>query len=172
MVGERFWAVALVLVVGACASAPGIDLAQLRDLPVCADNVIGVRQQDLKSRSGSDVIEAAESLGWLAPSEPAEVIVVERDPRLLNNGEVANALVSYYPTDLRDRGLGGSVTFYVWFDPDGNLVRRQIAEGTRYQVLNRAAADVLSVMEFSPATTGSCRPHYWAELVVTFEVQR
>ena len=172
MNGAGMFSLVLVLAVGACAHGPATRAPDVLTLPRCADGLIGVRSEALDERSVPELGQTIESLGWIDSPGSYEIVVVDRAPELVNSREVARALADYYPADLRDRGIGGRVTFFVWFDPDGALVRRQISEGARYLAFDRAAAEVMSVMEFSPAATETCRVAFWGELVVTFEVRR
>ncbi len=171
MIRTGLLGILLVLSVGACAHGSS-EGAEPAGLPMCAEDVVGVRPEMLQDRSASEIKETIASLGWIAIESGSEVVAVDRPPRLANTGKVQRALVSHFPTDLRDRRIGGSVTFFVWLDPEGNLVRKAIAKGSRYPAFDRAAANVVSVMEFSPAATETCRVAFWNELVVNFEAHR
>jgi TonB family protein len=73
------------------------------------------------------------------------------EPALLNPDEVTGALARHYPQDLREAGIGGSVTLWLFVDPSGSVTRFQVYRSSGYDGVDRAAARVVGEMRFEPA---------------------
>lgn len=173
----RVAALAVLLLVGCSAAgspAPGTAPVSEEEaaLPACPAGVVGAAEGALGKWGEEGVRRMIAELGWAdSTAGTTTVVAVDRHQRVRNAWRVQRALEDEFPTDLRDRGVGGSVTFLILLDADGRLVRRQIAKGASHPAFNRAAWAVLSIMEFSPAAAGGCRVRYLGELEVTFEVR-
>ena len=93
-------------------------------------------------------------------------------PQLRNQREVAAALMKHYPPLLRDAGVGGTVNVWFFIDENGRVVKTQLNKTSGYDAFDKAAMDVATVMEFTPAFNRDKKVPVWVALDVTFEVQQ
>lgn len=85
------------------------------------------------------------------PSDVPVWIQRDVDPRLTNAREIEGVLQQRYPSVLREAGIGGTVTLYVFVNSEGMPEKSQVKESSGYPPLDAAAAEVVDRMKFSPA---------------------
>jgi periplasmic protein TonB len=93
-------------------------------------------------------------------------------PQILNRTEVQRALVRFYPSLLRDSGIGGVVNVWFYIDETGKVVKYQVQESSGYEALDDAALKVADLMEFSPAMNRDKKVPVWVSLPINFNVGR
>jgi periplasmic protein TonB len=94
---------------------------------------------------------------------PAQVL-----PELRNAEEVARALVANYPPLLRDAGIGGTATVWLFIGEDGRVLRTQMARSSGHEALDNAALNVAALMRFRPFVRAGQPGTGWVELPVVF----
>lgn len=72
-------------------------------------------------------------------------------PELKNRAEVKRALERVYPRGLQNLGIGGRLVVWFWINEDGHVVNYEIKVSSGREELDRAAEEVIEMMEFSPA---------------------
>lgn len=72
-------------------------------------------------------------------------------PELQNRDEVKRALERAYPRGLQNVGIGGRLVVWFWINEDGHVVNYEIKVSSGREELDRAAEEVIEMMEFSPA---------------------
>ena len=92
------------------------------------------------------------------------------EPAVLNSEDIEKAMWRYYPKDLREAGMGGSVTLWLFVDPSGTVGDIQIAQTSGYDALDVAAARVAREMRFEPARYAGEPVGVWAAQLFDFEV--
>jgi TonB family protein len=94
------------------------------------------------------------------PPPPAGVADAERtfeftprdvEPALKNTREIQRLLERSYPTTLRDAGIGGSVTLWLFIDVEGTVLETRVQESSGVSALDEAARAVAAGMQFRPA---------------------
>lgn len=103
-----------------------------------------------------------------APSEGPRWIPRDTDPVLANADEVRGLLLERYPERLRDDGVGGSVTLWLFVDEAGRVTRVRVQAPSPQEALNRAAEEVARAMEFRPARSGDRAIGVWVQQSLTF----
>jgi protein TonB len=89
-------------------------------------------------------------------------------PQLKNNAEVQRALQRNYPPLLRDAGIGGQTVMWFFIDENGKVVKTQVNQGSGYEQLDKAANEVASIMQFSPALNRDKKVPVWVQIPITF----
>jgi periplasmic protein TonB len=92
-------------------------------------------------------------------------------PELRNRTAVQRALERTYPPLLRDAGIGGQPTVWFFIDENGRVIRTQLNQSSGYEALDKAALDVASVMEFSPAMNRDRRVPVWVSIPIVFQAR-
>lgn len=120
-------------------------------------------------------------LSALAASRPAEGQEPNRErpsytpftvaPRLLNMDDVRQALVRAYPSELREEGIGGTVTMWFFLDEEGRVANTIVDQSSGHTALDAAALDVAQVYRFSPAMNRDERVPVWVSLPITFQAR-
>jgi TonB family protein len=93
---------------------------------------------------------------------------MEVRPELRNGSALQQVLMSEYPSNLRDAGIGGTVVLHIFIDDDGVVRNTEVSQGSGYEALDEAAARVAAEMEFSPALNQDERVPVWIEMPITF----
>jgi TonB family protein len=97
---------------------------------------------------------------------------VDVQPELVNRDEVARALSTHSPPEMRDAGGTASVTVSFTVDTLGVPVPTSTwVEGTTYAPLSTAAVAVVTAMRFRPAVKGGRTVSVRLKLPVTFDLQ-
>jgi TonB family protein len=92
-------------------------------------------------------------------------------PELANRAVVGEALMSNYPTKLRDAGIGGRVLVWVRVDEDGKVGKAIVSKGSGRAELDAAALEVAKAMEFKPAKYKNREVPVWIQLPIAFQVK-
>jgi TonB family protein len=82
----------------------------------------------------------------------AEAVNGNVRPLLQNGRQVQRAMIRHYPSDLRERGIGGSAQIWLDLDRDGKVTYRMVHRSSGRCELDLAALEVAGGMRFSPAT--------------------
>ncbi|MSR21833.1 MAG: energy transducer TonB [Gemmatimonadetes bacterium] len=91
-------------------------------------------------------------------------------PTLTNIEEVQRVLMREYPAVLRDAGIGGAPVLWLYIGTDGAVERTQVQETSGFDALDQAAANVASVMRFTPARNGDETVAVWVQIPIRFAV--
>ena len=94
-----------------------------------------------------------------------------RAPDLVNGAEVAVMLEKSYPPLLRDAGVGGTATVYIFIDERGDVGNALINKASGHAPLDEAALAVARVMRFTPAMRDDAVVPVWVSLPITFQVR-
>jgi TonB family protein len=93
-------------------------------------------------------------------------------PELRNRAQYGQALERRYPPMLKDAGIGGTVTLWVYIDEQGNVQNTRVVTSSGYDQLDRVAEDVMrEVAQFSPALNRDQRVPVWIQIPVTFQTR-
>lgn len=91
-------------------------------------------------------------------------------PTLTNIDEVQRVLMREYPPTLRDAGIGGAPVLWLYIGTDGAVQRTQVQETSGFDALDQAAANVASVMRFTPAQNRDQTVAVWVQIPIRFQV--
>ena len=91
-------------------------------------------------------------------------------PQLLNSEEIQRVLMREYPAVLRDAGIGGAPVLWLYIGTDGTVQRTQVQETSGFEALDQAAANVASVMRFTPAQNRDQTVAVWVQIPIRFQV--
>lgn len=91
-------------------------------------------------------------------------------PTLLNSDEIQRVLMREYPSVLRDAGIGGAPVLWLYIGTDGTVQRTQVQETSGFDALDQAAANVASVMRFTPAQNRDQTVAVWVQIPIRFQV--
>jgi protein TonB len=91
-------------------------------------------------------------------------------PQLLNADEIQRVLMREYPAVLRDAGIGGAPVLWLYIGTDGTVQRTQVQETSGFEALDQAAANVASVMRFTPAQNRDQTVAVWVQIPIRFQV--
>ncbi len=92
-------------------------------------------------------------------------------PSILNRDEVVRAMQRSYPPLLRDAGIGGTVTLYLYIDVNGVVRDHRIAVSSGHPRLDSAAIEVADVYRFTPALNRDQKTAVWVQFPITFSVR-
>lgn len=92
------------------------------------------------------------------------------EPRLKNASEFRGLLRRFYPPALREAGIGGTVTVWVYVNTSGQVERAVVEQSSGYDVLDAAALKVARRMVFEPALNRSEPIAVWAAQRIRFRV--
>lgn len=91
-------------------------------------------------------------------------------PTLTNVEEVQRVLMREYPAVLRDAGIGGAPVLWLFIGTTGAVERTQVQESSGFDALDQAAANVASVMRFTPAQNRDQTVAVWVQIPIRFQV--
>lgn len=94
------------------------------------------------------------------------------DPRAKNDDEIRRLLQRFYPPMLRDAGIGGTVTLWLFVNDQGQVEKIQLQQSSGYDDLDQAAVKVANNMEFEPAVNRDKPIGVWVSRNITFNVQQ
>lgn len=121
------------------------------------------------------VPEATASRSADATGDPADGATVrpsfvprDEDPRAVNDEEIVRMLKDRYPAGLREAGVGGTATVWMFVDREGRVTKVQMQESSGRRALDRAAMSVASSMEFEPAVHEGGPVAVWVSRSITF----
>ncbi len=82
---------------------------------------------------------------------PFEFTPRDVEPTLKNTRDIQRLLERSYPPIVRDAGIGGVVTLWLYVDVEGNVLESRVQESSGIPALDDAAIAVASAMQFRPA---------------------
>jgi len=103
-----------------------------------------------------------------SPDLPAIHLTETTFPEIINRQEAADIIASYYPLELQEAGVEGSVTLLFWLDEFGSPQNIQMSDGSGDTRLDRAAMLSAREIRFLPATRGGVGVGTWVEIEVHF----
>jgi len=103
-----------------------------------------------------------------APESRPSFIPYTVAPKLKNAAEVLAFLKSVYPPTLREAGVGGRVTLWLYVDATGRVQRTVLSESSGMEALDEAAQRVSAKMVFSPALNRDQKTDVWIAQLVVF----
>jgi len=111
-----------------------------------------------------------------APDEPASELELTPAvftpytvrPGIKNVEEVRQALLSAYPTDLREAGVEGTARVWFFLDEEGGVVNVQLNESSGYPELDEVALRSAGLFQFSPALNRDRPVPVWVSLPIFF----
>ncbi|MDP2471664.1 MAG: energy transducer TonB [Candidatus Palauibacterales bacterium] len=106
------------------------------------------------------------------PSDQPVYIARDVDPRLTNAPEMLRLLDRLYPKALKEAGIGGEVTMWVWVDEQGRPGRAVINRSSGYPQLDATALAIAAEMKFTPAMLRDKPVGVWVAQPVSFSVGR
>lgn len=92
-------------------------------------------------------------------------------PSITNRSEVVAAMNEFYPADLRDMGIGGTIRVYLFVTEEGVVSDVRIDESSGNNKLDDGALEVAKRFEFSPALNGDEPVAVWIAFPITFQVR-
>ena len=105
-----------------------------------------------------------------AQAEQPTFVAYDTPPVLENGGEIQQALQRAYPRDLMDAGIGGRVEMWLYVDLSGAVTNHEVKTSSGNDALDRAAAEVVQQLRFSPARNRGELTAVWVSQWVTFQV--
>lgn len=106
-----------------------------------------------------------------SPSDRPSFIPRDVEPRATNDAEIQRLLQKMYPPMLRDAGVGGQVTLWLFVTEKGQVEKAQVQKSSGYDAFDQAARKVAMQMEFKPALNRDKPIGVWVQRVITFNVQ-
>lgn len=97
--------------------------------------------------------------------EPVDVTY----PELIDRNADEEAIRRYYPGDLQEQGIGGSVFLRLWVDSSGAVDDIEVRRGSGYPEMDRAARRAARELRFHPATRDGRPVGTMVELPMDFE---
>jgi protein TonB len=107
-----------------------------------------------------------------SPSDRPSFIPRDVDPRAVNDGEIQSLLKRLYPPMLRDAGIGGTVTLWLFVNDEGQVEKMQVQKSSGYDAFDKAAVKVAKQMEFKPAINRDKPIGVWVSRRITFNVSQ
>jgi TonB family protein len=93
-------------------------------------------------------------------------------PELRNRSAYGQALERRYPPMLKDAGIGGTVTMWVYINEQGQVQNTRVVNSSGYDQLDQVAETVMrEVAQFSPALNRDQQVAVWIQIPVTFQTQ-
>ena len=102
-------------------------------------------------------------------SQAPQFVVTTVKPKMLNEPEVQRVLQREYPALLRDAGIGGKTTVWLFIDEQGVVQNQLVKVSSDHVGLDNAALKIVTVARFSPAQNRDKTVAVWIEFDVTFE---
>ena len=165
----RFLHVAAVFTIAAiagCASAErkasDATAAAVAAHPVCPGVETG---QNVYAQS-DEAWAALRRFGAIGPD--STLVVADALPEVIDRGEMSRILMSAYPANLRDSGIGGTVVLLMLVDETGVVADVRVRDSSGSAQLDRAAAGAASRVRFLPAVHEDCRIPVWIAFPVSF----
>jgi TonB family protein len=103
------------------------------------------------------------------PDNPSFTPMTVR-PTLTNADEVSRVLMREYPAVLRDAGIGGAPVLWLFIGTNGQVETTRVYESSGFEALDNAAANVASVMRFTPAYNRDQIVPVWVQIPIRFQV--
>jgi TonB family protein len=99
---------------------------------------------------------------------PADFTPYTAPPKLRNGDLVSRELQRRYPSELRAKGIGGTVQVWLFVDEKGDVKRRSVRSSSGNCALDQAALEVTDVMYFEPATLRGQLVKVWVDMPIIF----
>lgn len=118
-----------------------------------------------------------------APPPPPTIVAVEHSdqpsftpyeirPTLVNDRDVQEALLRYYPPTFKSAGIGGITTLWIFIDENGAVKNTKVVESSGFRELDAVAERVMrEAAHFSPAYNRDMKVPVWIQMPVTFEAR-
>ena len=97
-------------------------------------------------------------------------VAYDTPPVMQNGSEIQQVLQRAYPKNLMDAGIGGRVELWLYVDLSGAVANHELKTTSGNEALDRAAAEVVQQMRFSPARNRGEPTAVWVSQWVTFQV--
>ena len=104
------------------------------------------------------------------PDDVPSYIPRDIEPRLKNGSDIKRLLQRLYPSMLREAGISGQVTLWVFVDESGNAAKSQVQKSSGYPAFDNAATQIVDQMEFSPAMNRDKPVGVWVAQRIDFTV--
>ena len=104
------------------------------------------------------------------PQDVPSYIPRDVEPRLLNGRDIQRLLQRLYPSMLREAGISGQVTLWVFVDEAGRAAKSQVQNSSGYPAFDNAAQQIVDQMEFSPAMNRDKPVGVWVAQRIDFTV--
>jgi len=104
------------------------------------------------------------------PQDVPSYIPRDVEPRLKNGRDIQRLLQRLYPSMLREAGISGEVTLWVFVDESGKAAKSQVQKSSGYPAFDNAAAQIVDQMEFSPAMNRDKPVGVWVAQRIDFTV--
>lgn len=105
------------------------------------------------------------------PSDRPSFIPYDVPPELRNGRDVQRYLQRVYPPALKESGIGGTVTLWIFVSEAGQVERARVQESSGYDALDQAAKKVADQMQFKPAMNRDKETAVWVQQNIVFEVK-
>jgi TonB family protein len=155
----------------ALASVAGLAVAAACEMPAPTQTDGGGNEVTAIPATGAEAVAVADSTDDGPRFTPYDVA-----PRLTNSSEVVRVLEREYPPLLKDSGIGGEVTVWLYVDESGDVAVAQVRDdppGTSgYEALDAAALAVADAMVFTPAENLGRTTAVWVQIPITFTTDR
>lgn len=169
MAKVAFLAFAAIMVIGVAVWVPGITKeveapvpeAELEAVPETEHEVL---LDEVRLPPPPTEAEAEPSLA----DEPRFVVHTVK-PRMLNAEEVNRVLEREYPALLKDAGIGGTTTVWLFVNESGQVANSLVKESSGHRGLDDAALRVVDAATFSPAQNRDEVVALWISLDIRFE---
>ncbi|MDE2654762.1 MAG: TonB family protein [Gemmatimonadota bacterium] len=102
-------------------------------------------------------------------SQAPQFVVHTVKPKMLNQDEVNRVLQREYPALLKDAGIGGTTTVWLFIDEAGVVQNQIVKDGSGHAGLDAAALKIVTVARFSPAQNRDKTVALWISLDIKFE---
>ena len=102
-------------------------------------------------------------------SQAPQFVVHTVRPKLLNESEVNRVLEREYPALLKDAGIGGTTTVWMFIDEEGVVQNQQVKVSSGHAGLDNAALKIVTVARFSPAQNRDKTVALWISMDIKFE---
>ena len=100
-------------------------------------------------------------------AEP-EYVPVDVPPVLTNAEDVRELLQKLYPASLKEEGIGGTVTVWMWVDEAGTVTETRMQKSSGHDSLDEAAQQVAASMIFTPAENEGGPVSVWVAQPIEF----
>ncbi len=107
-----------------------------------------------------------------SPKDRPSFIPRDVEPRATNDDEIRRLLRRYYPAALKDAGIGGTVTLWLFVNDQGQVEKTQVQKSSGYDAMDQAAVRVARNMEFKPAINKDKPIGVWVSRNITFQVRQ
>ncbi len=104
------------------------------------------------------------------PDEPYFTPFTEK-PRLIDRRKAEKIIEQNYPKLLKDAGVGGTVSLWVFIDIDGKVIRTKVFKSSGHEALDQAAQAAAQEFEFIPAKNRDQVVPVWVSIPISFSAK-